>query len=153
SAAKVRSQWTFEDSTITRDDSSITWAFKTPGQHIFHVTVLRTGDNAPLCSAVDTFNSANYKLTISPDSLQGNVLMRYTFKANLNPFKPLGHNALLWTIDSNSISRYNTDTISWVFSQMGVHRIQVVRLDTSSGSKLEMGTTVVSISGLPVSIT
>jgi len=53
--AVVIYEWVFGDSTFTEYDSSITRTLKDTGLHIVHLSVLRTGSNETLCSAVDTF--------------------------------------------------------------------------------------------------
>jgi hypothetical protein len=144
-AEVVMYKWSFDSSTITQYDSSISWTFNSTAQHILRVIVLRADDSVVLCSAIDTFNSTFNGMTITPDSLQASLLTLYTFTANLNPLRTYVNYELVWTIDNVRTFRFNSDTISWIFSQIGKHYVQVVREDTTTGAVIETASTIATI--------
>jgi hypothetical protein len=148
-------RWMFDDSVVqtapTSTASSVPWTFHTSGQHIIKLQVLRSNDSALLCSTVDTFWADAFLLSISPDSAMILVDSLTTFKVTGNPPLISGHYFLVWTFDTTTIGRINTDTVSYTFWNPGKHNIHVLFIDTSN--RIESScSSVVNVIALPISI-
>gem|GEM_PF-4474683 len=145
SQAMLYYRWTFDDSMFTSnttpDSSSVSWTFQKLGPHIIHADVLRTGDNAKLCSVTDTFTVVPEEISVSFDSSKSQILAPIVFTAHLSPEQFPRSYQLIWMFDSNTVQRSNCDTVSFSFASIGRHTVSVFYPDTVSKSLVQVSMT------------
>jgi hypothetical protein len=141
-------EWFVDSAKASVSSDSLKWKFAIGGLHVIQVRLLNT-TGRELATATDSFEFAHSG--IIPDGLAGFPGQNYLFRALFHPAK--GPYELVWNIDGATFIQFNSDTISYIFRNVGSHSISAVLEDTVTGSALMSAATTATISLYPMSIT
>ncbi len=147
SSALLLCEWKFDTSTCQATTAKQSWTFQQPGKHVIDVRVVRTGDNAILCSTTDTVTILAAAVGIIPDSLVAPLPLTAEFSLQFIHGKLPLNAEVEWQIDTSHFERSlanNMAALSYTFDSIGRHDVDATMLD-SSGKVIASAHTVVTV--------
>jgi hypothetical protein len=147
STAVLLYEWEFDSSISQTKTANQSWAFQQAGKHIIGVRVIRSGDNALLCAAVDTISILATVVEIIPDSLVASLSLSTEFKLQTIQGVLPPNAEVKWQIDSSHFKLPLSDNmadVSYSFDSVGIHRVSAIVID-STNSVIASASTIITV--------